>query len=130
MKMSEVLNLLVALRELDGYTKIVMEGGRETSVQASYVFTAATRFTLAKNIAKLQPLAKAYQDAFNAKVKEISGGESKVPKEKEAQFLEELRPLQEQEEEVELTKITEADMKLEVNPIPGSVLANLLPIIQ
>lgn len=129
MKISEASALLSALSALDGYERVIKEGGNEKSVRDSYKLGPA-RLTIARNIRALREVVEDFQRAQNALIIEESGGTGSVdPKtnpEGAARVAVEIQKMVETEHAIALLPISEADLKLDVNPIPPSVLASLI----
>lgn len=129
MKLNDALNCLAALSALDGRRRVVKDGGEEKIVFEPYTFTGATRMAIARNIASLQAEQKSYEEARNGLIKQMSGGGDTVPSDKVTEFTQEVEKLL-YSDSISLKSISESDLNLTVNPIPSSVIAALLPIIE
>lgn len=131
MKLNEALNCLAALNALDGHQKIVKDGGVEKPVFVAYKFSVNVRMTIARNMAKLNAEQKAYQEARNGFIRELSGGGEKVPEDKLPEFRKYDAAILEGEcEDLKLTKLTMEDLNLGTNEeLPNSVVAALLPLL-
>lgn len=129
MKISEASTLLDALSALDGYDRVIKEGGGEKAVRDSYKLGTA-RLTVARNIRALREVVGDFQRAQNALIIEESGGtgtvDQKTNPEGAARVAVEIQKMIETEHEIALLTISEPDLKLDVNPIPPSVLASLI----
>lgn len=132
MKLREALNCLAGFSSLDGYQKIVKDGGVEKPVFVAFKFSVNTRMAIARNMAKLAVEQKAYQEARNGFIRELSGGGEQVPPEKIAEFLKYDAALLDGEcESLTLTKLTMDDLNLAVNEdLPNSVVSALIPILE
>lgn len=130
MKMREAIALLPALTSLDGRQRVVLDGGVEKIVTEPYRFSANTRMAIARNVAALQAEQVSFNAARNGIIMQMSGGAGKVPDDKVPAFQAELLSLMEADcDGVSMRKISEADLNLAENPIPPSVLAELMPIL-
>lgn len=129
MKVSEASALLSALSALDGYDRVIKEGGNEKSVRDSYKLGPA-RMAVARNIRALREVVEDFQRAQNALIIEESGGtgsvDQKTNPEGAARVAVEIQKMVDTEHEISLISISEADLKLDVNPIPPSVLASMI----
>lgn len=125
----EAMNALAGLGALDGTQRVVKEGAAERVVVEPNKLDGPFRFTLARNIHKLRAVSEAHDTARNALIKELSGGGEKVPDERLVEFGDRYKAILEMTEDVALTKITEADLKLDVNPIAATTLSLLVPLI-
>lgn len=131
MKLKEALGYLSALKSLDGQRKIVKDGGVDTPVFVSCKFSVNTRLTIARNMAKLTVEQKAYHEARDGFIRELSDGGAEVPEEKVPEFLKYDADLLNQEcESLDLTRLTIKDLNLEVNEdLPNTVVSALLPLL-
>ena len=133
--LNSALELVAALRALDGYQRVIKSGENEQIIQASYKLDGSTRRKISKNIAVLKVEAAAFQEASSKLFQEISGGVDRLNPDileeafKITQFNRENDKLLKEVIEVELLTIAAAKLQLDDNPIPGSVLASLEPII-
>jgi hypothetical protein len=133
LKVVDVISLNQALSLLDGAQKVVPQGDAPAKIViVPYDFSGKTRWAIAQNLIALQPHAKAADDARNALVKQIGGEAGGIKADdaaKIAKFTVAYNELLIQPVTVELTKIPLADLKLDINALPPSVLAILSPII-
>jgi hypothetical protein len=138
MKLStaNALELQKSLQALDSYGRVIKQGDNEQLVQSSYKFRGVVRRKISKNLAMLKGEIAVYNDASSAKFREISGGRDRLNPEdpgdakKIAEFTLENEVMLKQEIEVELIKLSEGDLALDDNPIPGTVLAGLEIIME
>lgn len=126
----KALSLRAGLTALDGYNKIIKNGENESTAVVPFKLSGVMRMTIARNISRLeQPLAD-YNKARNEVIKSLAGPDGNaVPPEKLAEFLAQDVGMRKQETELSLTKLKVADLNLDDNPIPGSVLAMLLDLV-
>jgi hypothetical protein len=129
MKIREILTAAAALNALDGYTKVVKDGGLDKAVTVPYEFTANVRFSIAKNIAALGPVLRTFESSRKALIKQFSDGGNEVPADAMAAFSEAPSELLDRDEEVSSAELSQADLNLERNPIPPSVIAGLMPLL-
>lgn len=122
----QALNISAALRSLDTYEAKDKDG---KYYAASYTFSGVTRMAIAVDLEKTSSVLKTYQATVNEVIRKLSGGGAKVPPERMAEFNTETTKMLAAPAGISLTRIKQADLKLDENPIPGSVLGLLLPII-
>lgn len=121
--------MLLGLRALDGYERVIKDGERERVVQELYKLGGGLRFQIAKDIAKLTIVADALHKARNDLVRGLSGGKDRIPPEKAGEFYAEERAMLDAQQDIELSMIQVEELKLDQNPIPGSILALLAPLL-
>ncbi len=129
MKLNEALNCLQALNALDGRPRVIKDGGQERIVVEPYVFSAATRMAIARNIAALSSEEQAFVSARTNLIRQFGNTDGEVPGEKRKELEGEIKSLLESDADVKLVFLCEADLQIGVNPIPSSILAALLPVI-
>lgn len=137
--MEQADRVLNGLTALDGYPKVIKDGGQDKAVTISYELSGNTRKLIAKDMDLVMPALKRYGKVRQGLVKQYLDRDT-VPDvrsdeyaklaatEKFKQLSDELQKLLDQPIDEELTKISDADLKLDVNPIPPSVLSMLSPI--
>jgi hypothetical protein len=134
LSIATIFDLQNALAALDGTTKAVRDGEREIAVRSPYKLGAGLRMAIAKNLYRLKVVTDAYTKAINDTISELSGGGTQL--ESPAAFTDpdekakEKRELEAEMHEVELITMTEAELKLDDNTIPGTVLMGLCPIVE
>lgn len=116
-----------ALSALDGYEKIVKDGEKERGVRGPYKFGGGLRMTNGTNIKALADIVdthgEAQKDIFNA----LRGDEDYIQDaDDQARLAARLNELKPHPVEVEQRTISEDELRLDINPIPGTVLANLI----
>lgn len=131
--------ILNALAALDGYQKVVKDGGQDKVVLVAYELSGNTRKLIAKDIDILTPVLRQYgkvrqglvKQFFNRDVLPASGSEEFQKMAQTDTFKKLTDEVQKQLDapvDEEVQKISDADLKLDTNPIPPSVLAALSPI--
>lgn len=120
--MAKLLSLQGALSNLDFYEKIV----GDKVVKELYTLGGAMRFRIARNMNKIEPEITAFHKARNALVTQYSNGDGKVDM---TAFALAERDLLDSQIELDLILFKEDDLALDTNPIPGTVLWGLMPII-
>lgn len=133
-KRSDLFDIANNLAQLDGYYKVVTDPrtGKEEKVAVSYEFAAKVRFNIAKNLVVLKPIVEALGKAREGLVKEVAGEGVTVLKgdtPEYARFDAKWKAIVREEETVDLVRLTESDLNLERNPIPGTVTTALASII-
>ena len=122
--LTKVLNLRGALSALDSYEKAV----GDKTVRELYQLGGPLRLRIARNLNLLDPEISAYQKARNALVvQHTNGADKKVDM---ANFVAAENELLESEIELDLKPIKEHELQLDKNPVPGTVLAGLMPILE
>lgn len=133
LKVSDLLALQQGLAAFDGQQKIVPQGDAPAKVALTpYELSGKVRWVIAQDLAALQPQAKAADEARNALLKQIGGDSGTIAATdalKVSKFTAAYNEVLAQVVTVELTKLALADLKLDANPLPPTVLANLSPII-
>jgi len=112
--------LIQALAALDGSSKLDASNNR---VQVPYDFSGSTRLIIAKDITALRASITIVQTAV--KNAGIVDGMKETDAQKKT-----LEEILNTKSDVPLTKLTESDLRVDVNPIPGTVLSSLTPIIK
>ena len=140
-------DLLTAHNLLDGYDEVVEQNGQKNSIRRAYVFPAKTIYAITKNIGILRRLVeKANADREN--ISKRLKAENINPKDNPDEWLKLVQTLNESElDEVEvrnlfqlkMTDILNDDLEGDEskkkpkntvpNPIPGTVLASLSPVL-
>jgi hypothetical protein len=96
-----------------------------------YQFAGVVRMAMAKNLSRMDEVMRAYQAARNHLVYEHSlPGESTVEPQRMAAFEVAHAALLQSEHDVNLTRVTEAQLDLDRNIIPVVMLAALVPIMK
>lgn len=132
LKLSECLAIMQGLNALDGHPVVIASGKpNEQVINQPYEFgNAALRLDIAKNLSALGAVQRDAQSAQQKITAEISkGGEIKPGSTENLALDRQLRELLDHPCDVELKRIKAADLKLDRNEIPGSVLAAIDPIL-
>ena len=133
LKVSDLLALQQGLAAFDGQQKVVPQGDAPAKVVlVPYELSGKTRWIIAQNLAALQPQVKAADEARNALLKQIGGESGTIPATDTARiskFTAAYNEVLNQSVTVELTKLALADLKLDANPLPPTVLSALAPVI-
>jgi len=124
----QVIQIGNGIAALDGYDKIVKDGASEKSVHVPYQFGGGLRLLLASDLDKARTVIKRYQDAVQALFSAMQK-DGKIPDASLAQYTAEQRKMLDQPADVQLARIKADELKLSENPIPSSVLSNLVPIL-
>jgi hypothetical protein len=74
----EAVDLIDALRGLDGYSEMVSEDGKSRVVKRPFVLDGAARMAITQDIIALAPFEKAYQRAHDDKLCELSAGACRI----------------------------------------------------
>jgi len=123
----QILRLIEALQHFDAMPP--MQDGKPA--RAPYKLAGTVRMAMARNVAKLGEVVSAYQNARNALVYDhaVAGGNAVAP-DKIADFERAHAELLSSVHEVDLIRLSEANLQLDVNEVPVSVLAALIPVMR
>lgn len=132
MKLSieQMIQINGGLAALDGYQKIIKDGERERVAQELYKLGGGLRLSIAKNKNKIEQILTAFQKARNDLVYQYGNGSASVPDDKAEAFSRDERPMLEMEHDIDISAIDVDQLKLDENPIPGTVLSALMPILK
>lgn len=132
MKLSieQIIQVNVGLAALDGYQKIIKDGERERIAQELYKLGGGLRLCIAKNKNRIETILTAFQKARNDLIYQYGKGTAVVPDDKAEAFSKDERPMLEMEHDIEISEIDVDQLKLDENPIPGTVLSALMPILK
>lgn len=126
--LQQAIDVRAALLALDNYQAQDKDG---RAIALPYKFSGPTRMAIARNLARANEAYQALQTANNALVAQFSGGAQQVPADKMSAYTTEINKVLQGPADVgAMVKISEADLDLATNPIPGSVLAALVPILE
>lgn len=135
----QALGMPGALPQLEGQPQPIAQGkdgdGKELPPRIlikPYEFSGKVRWAISKNLLALQEQVKAFEMTRVLLVKEAAGGAEKIPDEDHAaisKFTAKLNAIMDDEVKLELTRLSQDDLKLDVNQIPFSVLTALAPIL-
>lgn len=139
---ARALNLLVALRGLEGHVVIIKQNGADTQVQQPWDFgNALLRLRIKRNIQTLEPIEKVIKDTREAmvtealsKMAEKNGNKPTTIEPGTPEFIAFLKQLEDILEkpvdgQVDLSRIRASELKLDKNEIGASVLTGLDPIL-
>jgi hypothetical protein len=130
MTVEQVVYLSDALSKLDRYDAVCKDGGSEKACQKLYNFGPGARWTISLDLAEAKRISAAYYLARNALVAQYADGGNKVPDDKFQKFQADDRLILDKPADVSFGMLRRDDLKLDENPIPPSVLAALVPIIE
>ena len=124
-----ILEIRQALTALDGHpTPTSIENTKASVYLKPYDFTGSIRFRIGRILSTLNVIAQDIEKASDAIAKKYAV-DNIIPAPVVAAYTQERNNLLDIENDVEITKLTEVDLKLDINPIPGSVLSVLNAII-
>lgn len=128
-----LLELHAALASLDGRQRVIKDGETEKIVVVPYAFSGKTRWNIAKNLSVLKRVNEDYVKARDALINELSGGNGTIDENDTTSIKrmnEELKQVLDTEEDaLGLLTFDLAALNLDDNPIAGSVLVMLTPLI-
>ena len=129
------INLEQALAALDGHTVVAKVNGQDAVVTVSYDFSGAVRWKILDDIGLLEPKLEAWQKANKAIIDRISGGKGFIAQTDgagQAAYALAVNDAMTHVDETspKLETFARSDLDLDRNPIPGTVLNALAPILQ
>ena len=137
LKVRQILEIYAALQMLDGYEKPVGKGDEQKTIRVSYQFSGKTRKKIARNMTQLRIEVDEFSTASDALFRQLSGGKETLDPndKKEASQIGEfnrqkIEMMNEETDELKLKLFTDDEFDLDKNPIPGTVYAALLPLIE
>jgi len=129
------INLEQALAALDGHQVVAKVNGQDAVVTVSYDFSGAVRWKILDDIGLLEPKLEAWQKANKAIIDRISGGKGFIAQTDgagQSAYSSAVNDAMTHVDETspKLETFTRSDLDLDRNPIPGTVLNALAPILQ
>ncbi len=115
-----------ALQALEGREKAVETKGHTQVILTPFKFSGKTRLKIARALRALEMAFEEYDAARIGLVRELAGGEDKVPEGKLPEFNHRHEELLRETTDVPLTPFTEAELNLDENDLPHGALAVLL----
>lgn len=125
----------INLRAFDGYKKIVPStnpGVPDQIVIVPYELSGRTRMAIAENLSALKPTIDAFEIANGNLSKSFGKNGADVDQKDQeamAKYIAELTQILKRPVSVNLVKIPLADLNLDHNPVPPSVISALAPVI-
>lgn len=128
----KAISLRTGIAELEGYQRIIKDGGTEKVAGEFYKFAPGFRMAMARNEIVLDDALKPFHKARVAIIREKSGGGNSVEQGTPAgdAVTAAVEPMVQEEIEVDLCEMNESEFALEANQIPSSTLAKLMPLIK
>jgi hypothetical protein len=128
---AQALELRAGATALDGQTQVVPQGESPAKiVLVPYKLTGDTRWKIASVLTALKPLLDTFDSVRQSVAKSTGADVDPKNEAKAAAFSTEINTQLQRKDEVKLPVLTKAELNLNDNPIPGSVLAALQPIIK
>jgi hypothetical protein len=117
---------------LAGAQTITKVNGVDSAVLLPYTLSAATRFTLADDLALLQPQVEAAQRMPGELLHQLDPSGKGIPNTdpRAAEYVKQLNELGDRVESLPLEQISKSDLNLDSNNISPAVLADLRPILK
>lgn len=129
MTFNQVSAVYAALGALDGFQKIVTEGGKDRAILQAYDLSEATREAIADDEIALQDITMKVQAEAKALGKSLGDAANKDGSPEHKQWLDYANGLGDKEFRAVVTKLNRTELNLRTNAIPPSVLAALDPVI-
>ena len=127
----QVVTLINGLGALDGYDKVIKDGAAEKTAHENYKLGGGLRLVIARNLAALKI---PYASTQAARQKLINDANANGPIDKDpakaAALTKELMEVLTATDDVPLSTIKSGELKLDENPIPGSVLSMISFILE
>ena len=125
----QVIMIGNGLAALDGYDDVCRDGPSEKPCRHPYKFKGAARMTMAMDLAECRRISSAYTSARQDLIRQYAKGGNEVPPEEMSKFADDDKAAREHATDVKLGTIRSADLALDDNPIPPSVLSMIVPIV-
>lgn len=127
MKLStkDIISLHQAFQSFDGLNEV--KEGRH--IRIPYKLKANVMMAVARNISRLEEIVDAFSKTRDGLIYAYSDLSGTLKPENAAKFQTEVRGLLELKNDIELMPITVEDLQLEVNAIPVTTLAALVPLL-
>ena len=120
----DAIRLVAALQSFDQVAETA-EGEK-----CSFKLDGSTRMKMARNITCLQEIVQAYQKTRNGLVYSLAEpGKNEVKPDSVGEFERQHEALLALINEVQLLRISEEELRLDVNPVPVKTLAALMPLL-
>lgn len=133
LKVKDIISIHSALSRLDGVNHLLKKGSAEEVHWIPFQFDHKVRWNIVKNARIFKELWEDFSAVNDGIIKEISGGHSGIDeedKEKVDKYNLAYEKLANETKEIEGTlRLKLADLNIEVNPIPASILVALSPLI-
>lgn len=138
LKLKQVTKLRAGLVALDGHIKLAEVDGKPVPVQTPYDFTGSFRWNIRKNLRlatdRAEDIEKVRIELIRQHSSRVQGfdpfDKSEATAAKLQAYEKEFNGLLEKEEEFAgFLMISQAQLNLDKNPIPGSVLEHLDPLL-
>lgn len=119
-------NLASGLRALDGYQKLTSDGKPVTEY---FKLDGDVRLNIAIGLNRLDSVLAVFNKARQDVVRSFAGDTGQIPPEKMAEFVAAEQSMLAAEQDIDLGTIPKAALRLEENPIPGTVLSLIVPLL-
>ena len=125
----QALQVDQGLHALDGYQRIIKDGQQEKVAVELYKFGPGLRVQIGLAIAKLDPITREFQDQNNKLIQKYSDGETEMSAKHLQDYLAAFKALKGTSTGLIIPHITIKELDLEHNPIQGTVIGLLSPIL-
>jgi len=125
----QALQVDQGLHALDGYKRIIKDGQREYEATELYKLGPGLRVQIGLAIARLDPVAREFQTQNNDLIRKYADGGTSVAAKNTQDYLAAFQALQKTSSGVVIPHIVVKELDLEHNPIQGTVLGLLNPIL-
>jgi len=129
LSVDQTIRVTNGLSQLDKYDGICKDGAIEKTCPKFYNLGMGIRLAIARNMDKGTQVGKIYTAQRQALIARLSGGNTKVPDDKMAEFIVEDQKSLDAASGVTMEHIKRSDLKLDENPIPATVLYMIIPIM-
>lgn len=114
------------LRGLDGYQKLTSDGKPITEY---FKLDGQVRLDIAIGLNRIDGALAVFNKARQDLVRQNAGDTGQIPPEKMAEFVAAEQEMLNAEQEIEIPAISKAGLKLDENPIPGTTLSLIVPLL-
>lgn len=128
--LQSALTIAAGLRSLDGYDRIVKDGERERVVREFYKLGGGLRLSIAMSLNKLDALQVAHQKTYSVLAMAAADEKGEIQPAKVAELTKAQNDMLDAEQEIDLAPIEVAGLNLDANPIPGTTLSLIQPLLK
>jgi hypothetical protein len=127
---TQILTIESGLNALDGFQKIIEDGGKEKAVLQPYVLSENTRSAIADNEVALQDAITNAQAKSKVYAKSLGPNYTDATTKEGKEWIEYSNDAMTKTAKVIIVKFSRADLQLKTNAIPPSVLSAIDPLME
>lgn len=124
----QTLTIVNGLSQLDGYDDVCTDGAIQKTCKRPYKFGGGVRWTIASDISVAKSVQTTWETVKNGLITQYSDN-GKVPDANLPKLNAELTSALSKPSNIVLARLKRDELKLDENPIPASILALIIPIV-